>query len=147
MYIIYRLIYINSLYTFSIIMREMTELSFKEFDFRIDFPSGVEDTVVVYMNGGIFVSNLNDFREMMDSQRKSDAMHLVMDCNALDFLGSSAIGYLVNANESYKKLGKRIWLTSVSDEIMDVFSTLSIASFFLICDDTDKALEVIRNNS
>ncbi len=120
-------------------------MNFKEFDFRIKIPSGCTDTVVVYMNGGIFVSNLNDFRNMMDNQRESEATHLILDCKRLDFIGSSAIGCLVNANENFKKHGKRIWLTSVSNEIMDVFSTLSIDSFFLICDDTDKALEKIRS--
>lgn len=118
-------------------------MGLKEFDFRVNTPPGTDDTLVVFMSGGIFVSNLSDFREMMEQQKKSGTVNLVLDCNALDFIGSSAIGYLVNANESYRKNGKRIWLTSLSDEIMDVFSTLSIDSFFDICENTETALNRI----
>jgi anti-anti-sigma factor len=71
----------------------------KEFEYSERTVDGRNDAVALDLQGGLFVSNLNDFREIFSIFPSKGVSHIILNCSQLDFIGSTAIGILVESSD------------------------------------------------
>ena len=116
-----------------------------KFNFRISCVGDDDSTIIIDLIGGILTSNLDDFRLILDAQYKRDVRNVILNCEELDFLGSNAIGCLVEINDKIGKRGNTLWFAAVNKEIMDVFENLTIDHFFKICAGKEDVLARIES--
>lgn len=109
-----------------------------EFDYRVRQIDDTAGIIAIDLIGGIFMSNLEDFREVIKIQLNHPIKNLILNFGKLDFISSSGIGLLVESSESFRKSGKRLWIVGLEGEIARVFDQFSLEQILLIMP-TEKA--------
>ncbi len=116
-----------------------------EFEYRARVVDPENGTVAVDLVGGVFMSNMEDFRRAVKPQLDMPVKNLVLNFKDMDFISSSGIGLLVESSQSFKKAGKQIWVVGLEGELARVFDQFSLRQILMILPDEKDALEKIAS--
>ncbi|HOY61714.1 MAG TPA: STAS domain-containing protein [bacterium] len=116
-----------------------------EFEYRARVVDSENGTVAVDLVGGVFMSNMEDFRRAVKPQLGIQVKNLVLNFKDMDFISSSGIGLLVESSQSFKKAGKQIWVVGLEGELARVFDQFSLRQILMILPDEKDALEKIAS--
>ncbi len=116
-----------------------------EFEYRARVVDPENGTVAVDLVGGVFMSNMEDFRRAVKPQLDAQVKNLVLNFKEMDFISSSGIGLLVESSQSFKKAGKQIWVVGLEGELARVFDQFSLRQILMILPDEKDALERIAS--
>ncbi|HOC92946.1 MAG TPA: STAS domain-containing protein [bacterium] len=117
-----------------------------EFEYRARDVDPDNGTVVVDLIGGVFMSNMEDFRRAVKPQLDRPVKNLVLNFKEMDFISSSGIGLLVESSQSFKKAGKQIWVVGLEGELARVFDQFSLHQILMILPDEKDALDRIASS-
>ncbi len=116
-----------------------------EFEYRTRVVDPENGAVAVDLVGGVFMSNMEDFRRAVKPQLDMPVKNLVLNFKDMDFISSSGIGLLVESSQSFKKAGKQIWVVGLEGELARVFDQFSLRQILMILPDEKTALEKIAS--
>jgi anti-sigma B factor antagonist len=121
-------------------------MGLKEFEYSVRRVGEASKIIALDLKGGVFVSNLNDFKEIISIQQNRLIEDLILNFEELDFISSSGIGVLVEKSESMKKTGKRLWVVGPNEEIARVFNQFYLEKIINILPDEKSAVEIISRS-
>jgi anti-anti-sigma factor len=114
-----------------------------EFEYRARAADAENGTVVIDLVGGVFMSNMDDFRRAVKGHLDRPVKNLVLNFKEMDFISSSGIGLLVESSQSFRKVGKQIWVVGLEGELARVFDQFSLHQILMILPEEKDALERI----
>ena len=100
----------------------------------------IEDTAVIGIQGRLTIENLSGFANAAN-ESLAVTPYLVVNCEKVEFLDSSAIGALVGLAKEARDAGGDLYLASVPPPIYQTLRLLRLDTFFIIFDDVASALE------
>jgi len=116
----------------------------KELNCRVRDVIGGKGVVAIDLSGGIFASNLQDLNELIRIQLNRKISDLILNFGSLDFISSSGIGLVVDANEEFRRAAKRLWITDMNPDVLRVFEQFSLDTILRIVPDEQKAVAEIK---
>ncbi|HOO55457.1 MAG TPA: STAS domain-containing protein [bacterium] len=114
-----------------------------EFKYRVREVSHDDRIVAIDLEGGIFISNIEDFRAVIETQFNRRFKDVILNFSNLDFISSMGIGVLVKDNEISDRKDLRMWIVSMPPEVRDIFNQFSLHKIMRICETEQAALEEI----
>lgn len=118
-------------------------MGLKEFKYKVRRVDEAATIIAIDLAGGVFASNLNDFKDIIAVQQNRPIRDLILNFENLDFISSSGIGVLVEKNEEFKKANKRIWIVGLNEDIGRVFNQFSLDRIIRILATEKDAVETI----
>lgn len=118
-------------------------MGLKEFEYKVRRVDEEATIIAIDLAGGVFASNLNDFKDIIAVQQNRPIRDLILNFENLDFISSSGIGVLVEKNEEFKKTNKRIWIVGLNEDIGRVFNQFSLDRIIRILPSEKDAVETI----
>lgn len=92
-----------------------------------------EGNITVHMSGGLDFENSLPLRhELQQLSTRNPASKITLDMHALDFVGSSGIGFFVETLQLLNKNKSQIKLLNVKNEFLKVFKLYHFDAFELM---------------
>ncbi len=105
-------------------------------------PKGENDNFqIVRFNGEFDKAGQSEVKEALDDAVKSfDGSTLVFDFNALKFINSEGIGYLMEIHTHLMNRDKRLVIVGLNAHVKDVFQTIGIGEIIPVYESLDDFL-------
>lgn len=116
----------------------------RELDCVIQNLKDCESATVIRLEGGLFVSDFEEFKSIIEEQCGRRIKDLVVNIEKLDFISSSGIGLLVEKTEMLKREGKRLWVVGPNPDIEKIFDQLSLDRIVRIVPSEQQATDEIK---
>lgn len=100
-----------------------------------------DDIDIIEIIGDLKVFDLADYTSFFEGYLSDGHKNLIIDFSKIKYIDSTAIGLLVNIKRNAEEKGGTLVISSVNDDIMNVFSITGIDKFINIYPTVDKALE------
>lgn len=119
----------------------------RELDCVIQNLKDCESATVIRLEGGLFVSDFEEFKSIIEEQCGRRIKDLVVNIEKLDFISSSGIGLLVEKTEMLKREGKRLWVVGPNPDIEKIFDQLALDKIVRIVASEQQATEEMKKIS
>jgi anti-sigma B factor antagonist len=101
----------------------------------------VDDYDVIEIVGDLKVFDLADYTAFFDDYLSDGHRNIIIDFSKINYIDSTAIGLLVNIKRNAEEVGGSLKISSVNDDIMNVFSITGIDHFMEIFPTVEDALK------
>ena len=99
------------------------------------------DMDLLALNGKLDSSTAPDLENALNSLLETENIHLIINCENLDYIDSYGFEVLFKALENCKKLGGDIKLVCSDTEMRETFDSTGITKYFAIYDNNDDAIK------
>lgn len=101
-------------------------------------------TVVVKIQSDLDHHSANLIRKTVDAKIKgTNAINIIFDFSAVDFMDSSGIGMLMGRYKIANILGGKVIVFGVGKQVMRIIDMAGISKIINICDSYDDALGLV----
>ncbi|MDD3626755.1 MAG: STAS domain-containing protein [bacterium] len=101
----------------------------------------VDDIVVFKVVGEIIVENRHILKESIKDELNKGKMNFVLDFSEMKYIDSAGLGILVIQNKKVNESGGKIKLSSLSKDILSLFSLTHLDKAFDIYNSIDDAIK------
>lgn len=108
---------------------------------------GVEDTLIIHLNGVIDTYNADFFRIQISKIIDRGYINIVIDATAATYMTSAGIGAFAALLRAVRKRGGSLIIFGMPKKIFEVFKLLGFASFFHFCGTREEALRSVNIES
>jgi anti-sigma B factor antagonist len=102
---------------------------------------------IVKLNGIINTSNSQELRENITELQESGAKIVLVDCQDVTFMDSSALGALVLAFKTLRAADTKLVLCSVNEQVRILFELTGMDKVFEIFPSQDDFHQVVLSNN
>jgi len=102
---------------------------------------------VVKLNGIINTTNSHDLRENITYLQESGAKIVLVDCQDVTFMDSSALGALVLAFKTLRAAGTKLVLCSINEQVRILFELTGMDKVFEIFPSQDEFNQVVLSKN
>ncbi|MBE9004454.1 STAS domain-containing protein [Fortiea sp. LEGE XX443] len=102
---------------------------------------------VVKLNGIIDTTNSQNLRENITYLQESGAKIVLVDCQDVTFMDSSALGALVLAFKTLRAAGTKLVLCSINEQVRILFELTGMDKVFEIFPSQDEFHQVVISNN
>ena len=109
-----------------------------------------------YVVGGASIIEVDDYRldnqnsEMVNKRLMEEIENkqenIIIDLKNVDFISSYGIGMLLAFNEKLKERGGKLFLTSLTGNVGEIFTLSGIIDMFKVFKSADAAVKIINKN-
>jgi anti-sigma B factor antagonist len=92
---------------------------------------------VLKVEGNIDLYNVEELKKVLNAAIDDTVKSFIVDMEGISYLDSSGIGTLLGGHKKLKKMGRRLYLVNMIDEVLDVFKLSSLDLFFHIYNGED----------
>jgi anti-anti-sigma factor len=107
----------------------------------------VEGCLVMYLMGYIDTYNSNYFQKRVAKAIEAGFIHLIFQCNGLNYVSSTGIGSFTAFLKSVKPRGGDLVLLEIQPKVYEVFQLLGFSQFFNIKDTLDESVNFFRKGT
>ncbi len=100
----------------------------------------MDDVDIIEIIGDLKVFDLADYTSFFDEYLSNGQKKIIIDFSKIKYIDSTAIGLLVNIKRNAEEKGGTLVISSVNDDIMNVFSITGIDKFIDLYNSVDDAL-------
>src|SRR5262245_8684001 len=102
------------------------------------------DTALVTIGGSIGPSTMVRFKTELQALAADGTRRFILDCEALEYVNSGGIAYLISLAGEIEPEGGTISLAAVDPKIMVIFKMMGLLDLFTFYPSFADALEVLR---
>jgi anti-anti-sigma factor len=114
---------------------------------KLQTTEGLEDCLVLFLNGYIDTYNSNYFQKRVAKVIESGFIRLIFHCGALSYVSSAGVGSFTAFLKSVKPRGGDLVLLEIQPKVYEVFQLLGFSQFFNIRDNLEDALDFFKEGS
>jgi stage II sporulation protein AA (anti-sigma F factor antagonist) len=100
----------------------------------------LEDAFILYLNGEISSTSLEDFKGVIKAALENRHRHLVLSMKEISYIDSAGIGGIMGALLSVKRIGGDLKIAEPGKFVMNLFKILQIEKIIPIYSDVKEAL-------
>jgi anti-anti-sigma factor len=100
---------------------------------------------ILQVEGSLSSDNKPDFDKYIN-QLIPKELHLILDLSKVNFIDSTTLGSIFKFYSIFKKNKRHLVLTSINEQIYDVFNLTGIAMQIKIFDSLQNAIDFIQKN-
>jgi anti-anti-sigma factor len=94
--------------------------------------AGISEGIRIYLSGRSNSASFKTLQTTIDGHLNSGHTKLLLDCERLEFLNSTAMGYLINMADRIEKEHGAVGFIRVPQKVRTVFTLLGLQNFFPI---------------
>jgi anti-sigma B factor antagonist len=103
---------------------------------ELNLPDGLDSTVFDRLN--------EDLQGVFDPQAGNNSNRWVLDLSNVSYLGSAALGFMVNIRHRVRTHNGKLALCNLSPRLYQIFKTCCLEKLFTITRSRDEALRAVR---
>mgnify|MGYP002620660304 CR=1 FL=1 len=113
----------------------------------LDKLAGVENGILVYLNGYIDTYNSIHFQKQVSLIVTAGYHNIVFNCANLNYVSSTGIGSFTSFLKLVKPKGGDIVLMSIQPKVHEVFQLLGFSQFFNIKDTLEESIDFFKKGA
>lgn len=88
------------------------------------------DTLAIYVSGRLDTMSATEFQKIIDNIPDSDAVHVEIDCKALDYISSSGLRAFITIMKRTQRNGGETRVVNLNDNVKEVFDMTGFSVLF-----------------
>lgn len=113
---------------------------------RLQNLEGMENSLLLYLNGYIDTYNSNLFQKRINKAINSGYIKLIFNCAGLSYVSSTGIGSFTSFLKAVKPKGGDLVLFEIQPRVYEVFQLLGFSQFFNIKENLEDAIYFFKKN-
>jgi anti-anti-sigma factor len=105
------------------------------------------DSAVVVLRGALDAKNVSSFKSWMESLSERGIRRLAFDLEALKYINSTGISYMINLVESRERSEGEVSLSRIQPKVRIILETLGVLGFFKVHSSPEAALGEFKKES
>ncbi|MCM8787903.1 MAG: STAS domain-containing protein [Candidatus Omnitrophica bacterium] len=101
----------------------------------------INDIVVCILEGEININTSPDLRKVFEKLIKNNEKKIAIDFSNITYIDSSGLATLIEMLQRLRKIGGKLRLANMSENIRNVFEITKLTKLFEIFDTTEAALK------
>ena len=101
----------------------------------------VNDVAVISLKGRLNVTTTAELEKIFDALLSEGRTKILVECRELEYISSAGLRVLLTAAQQFKKISGEIALSSLSQNVKQVFEISGFTSIFKIYSSQDEAVK------
>ena len=101
----------------------------------------VNDVAVISLKGRLNVTTSAELEKIFDALLSEGRTKILVECRELEYISSAGLRVLLTAAKQFKKISGEIALSSLSQNVKQVFEISGFTSIFKIYSSQDEAVK------
>lgn len=99
------------------------------------------NVILIRVGGSLDAETAPKFSKKIDGEISKGAVNILCNLEKLDYIASAGLGVIISANETLRKKGGEVRLSSMNEKIKKIFKLLGFLNLFKIFDNEDEGLK------
>jgi anti-anti-sigma factor len=108
--------------------------------------------LIVFKIKRLDIYNISCIKEIVDTaynnivKKNKKGFNVILDCNSITYIDSSAVGALLNSWQKLNKIKRQLILCNVNNILKQTFKNLSLNNFFYIYNSVEDSVKSLMVN-